>query len=92
MMANILMPAMADFVHDHWSSASHRRMFFLGQIVLKITGMFKLTEVDEVPDAARVMFVLYLEGMESGDAEVYARFDAEAARIYQEWLAGREVH
>lgn len=92
MTHKIFPPKVAEFIQDYWPSASHRRMFFLGQVVVKVSAMFQLSPDDEVPDDAKAVFVLLLEGMESGDAATYARNEAQAMGIYNEWRARRELH
>lgn len=92
MTAALLPPKVAEFVQDYWKSASHRRMFFLGQLTVKVAGMFQLSANDDTPSDAAAVFILLLEGMESGDASEYARCDALAMDIYRTWLANREVH
>lgn len=92
-MTHKLFPSrVAEFVNGYWASASHRRMFFLGQVVVKVSAMFQLSPDDEVPDDAKAVFIALLEGMESGDAATYARNEAHAMGIYHEWLARRELH
>jgi len=92
MIEQLFLPRVADFMSDHWPSASHRRMFILGQIVVKVSAMFQLVPGNDAPDEAKAVALLYLEGMESGDADTYARHDAEATRTYNAWLARRDLH
>lgn len=92
MTSALFPPKIAEFVSDYWSSSSHRRMFFLGQVVVKVSAMFQLSPDTEVPDDAKAVFVLLLEGMESGDAAVYARNESHAMGVYNEWRARRELH
>lgn len=92
MTATLLPPKVAEFVQDYWSSASHRRMFYLGQVLIKVSGLFQLSPSDDVPNDATIVFILLLEGMESGDAAEYARCETSAMDIYRAWLASREVH
>lgn len=92
MTINVLPPKVAEFMRGHWESASHRRMFFIGQVAVKVSGMFQLTLDEPVPEEATGAFILLLEGLEAGDAEEYSRCDAMAMALYREWLASREVH
>lgn len=92
MTVKVFPPEVAEFVRECWPSAVHRRMFYLGQLVVKISALFQLTDSDDVPDEATLAFILLLEGMESGDAAEYVRCDASAMALYREWLASREVH
>lgn len=92
MTTAIFPPNVAEFMQDHWPSASHRRMFFLGQVAVKVSGMFQLSPDEAVPDEATLAFILLLEGLQSGSAAEYARCEASAMALYQEWLANREVH
>lgn len=92
MTSALFPPKVSAFVQDHWKSVSHRRMFFLGQLTVKLAAMFQLSAAENLPDEAKLVFILLLEGMESGDAAEYARCDASAMEIYRTWLASREVH
>lgn len=92
MITKLFPPKVAEFVQDYWPSASHRRMFFLGQVTVKVSAMFQLSPDDEVPDDAKAVFIALLEGMESGDAATYARMESHAMGIYSEWRARRELH
>ncbi len=92
MTAALFPPKVAAFVNDYWSSSSHRRMFFLGQVVVKVAAMFQLSPDDGVPDDAKAVFILLLDGMESGDAATYARNESHAMALYNEWRVRRELH
>ena len=88
----IFPPKVAEFVGEQWQSADARRMFFLGQVLVKLSAMFQLSPDEDVPEQATAAFILLLEGMESGNPAEYARCDAAAMALYREWLACREVH
>ena len=92
MSAKLLPPRTADFVRDMWQSTTHRRMFFIGQVLTKVSALFQLLPDDDVPDEASAAFFLLLEGLESGNPVEYARCDALAMELYRYWLASREVH
>ena len=82
----------AQFIEDYSLSESHRLMFFLGQVTVKVCGMFELTIHSEIPEAAREAAALLLAGMMSGDAAVYSERHTKARAIYNEWHARRGVH
>lgn len=92
MSAAVMPTKVAAFVRERWSSASHRKMFYLGQVVTKVAALFQFTASDPVPHEATLVFVLLLEGMESGNADEYTRCEASAMALYREWLAGRAVN
>lgn len=92
MTMKVFPPKVAEFVRDYWPSASHRRMLYLGHVMTKVSALFQLTDDDDVPEEATCVFILLLEGLQSGDEAEYARCEAAAMAIYHEWLAGREVH
>jgi hypothetical protein len=86
-------PEIVQFLKQHWHSATHRRMMFVGQINTKVAGMFRLTpDETDAPEEARKCAVLWLCGMESGDHAVYAECDKEAMAIYESWRRGLELH
>jgi len=91
MTTKLFLPKVAKFIDTHWQSDTHRRMFQLGQVVVKVSAMFSLVPGEEVPEEAKAVAILYLEAMGSGDAATYARYDAQAIGIYREWLASREL-
>jgi len=92
MTAKIFPPRIAEFVAEHWPSDSHRRMFILGQVLTKLSAMFQLAHNEPVPDEATAAFILLLEGMESGNEAEYRSCDELAMKLYQQWLARRELN
>lgn len=92
MTVNIMPPKIASFVNEHFDSPSHRRMYFIGATMTKVAAMFQLLPDDTVPAEASQAFVLILAGLESGNPSDYARCDATAMALYNEWLAARGVH
>lgn len=91
MSAAVMPPKVAAFVEDLMPSATHRRMLHVGMVLTKVGGMFQLTS-DEVPEQAKLAFIAFLEGLESGDADEYARCEAIASNLYRDWLAKRAVN
>lgn len=92
MTAKILPPKVAAFVQDMMPSATHRKMLHVGLSLARTAGMFQLTDADDAPTEATGVFILLLEGLESGSAAEYAGCEAMAMQMYQAWLASREVH
>lgn len=92
MTAKILPPKLAAFVQELMLSPAHRKMLHIGMALTKVSAMFQLTESDDVPVDATGVFILLLEGLESGSAAEYARCEAMAMQMYQAWMASREVH
>lgn len=92
MTLQLFPPKIAEFINEQWRSAAARRMFFLGQVMVKVAGMFQISPDEDVPPEAQGVAILLLEGMESGNAAEYARCDALAMALYHEWLACRELH
>lgn len=90
-MNSIWTPQIAQFIEEHGQSASHRRMFALGQVSVKVAAMFRLSPDAVAPDEACTMASLWLLGLESGDVAKYAECDAEAMRIYEDWRARRTL-
>ena len=88
----ILPRKVADFLTDMMPSATHRRMLHIGVVLAKVSTLFQLLPDDAVPEEATAVFILLLEGLESGNPAEYAACEQHAMNLYQEWLAGREVH
>src|SRR3546814_4536680 len=79
----------AAFLQEQWASPEARKMFQLGQIAVKVAGMFQLQPTDTPPAEACKAAAAWLIGLESGDAAVYADCDAEALRQHGQWVARR---
>src|SRR3546814_7119920 len=80
----------AAFLQEQWASPEARKMFQLGQIAVKVAGMFQLQPTDTPPAEACKAAAAWLIGMESGDAAVYADCDAEALRQHGPWVRSEE--
>src|SRR3546814_507708 len=81
----------AAFLQEQWASPEARKMFQLGQIAVKVAGMFQLQPTDTPPAEACKAAAAWLIGLESGDAAVYADCDAEALRQHGQWVARRKL-
>ncbi|HRP73191.1 MAG TPA: hypothetical protein PK743_11220 [Luteimonas sp.] len=82
---DVMPPHVWAFYNEHMQSPTHRKMTHIGMALTKVTAMFGVVQQ---PPEAMAIFVLLLEGLESGDAS----FEARAMAIYRKHIARRELH
>ena len=82
---DVMPPKVWAFYSEQMQSATGRKMAHIGMVLTKVAAMFG---TEKQPQEAMAIFVLLLEGLESGDS----RYEARAMGIYRECMARREVH
>jgi hypothetical protein len=86
---DVMPPHVWAFYNEHVQSPIGRKILHIGMALAKVTAMFG---TEQQPTEAMAIFILLLEGLESGDAATYARNEAHAMAIHNEWRARRELH
>lgn len=84
-MKTLFSPEIMDFIKTHEPDPVARRMYALGSVTVKVSGMYGLMGMDDPPPEACETARLLLEGLESGDPETYARHNIEAMEHYHRW-------